>query len=356
MTFSFLSIPVTIRGSFWFLAVLFAFSRIEQPLLVIEWVCVMGLAILIHELGHALAFRFYGHRPAIELHGMGGLTHSLGGTQRLGPGRDAVITFAGPFAGYVLALLVWGATKIVTVPPAPDFWGILVADLLWTSAGWSTLNLCPMLPLDGGLLLLAGLRARFGARAQLFAHIISLLVAVAAMAASRWAGWTWTLYMSVWFAAQNGQALIALLQKPKASVDKTAVSLDKRDPLFLKAQALACATWLRRGDLQRAWDAAKDLPDEALGPELLKTLSDALFTAKQWPFAEHTAARRFTAFKDAAAAIDAARAASADSRTDDCWSWLQRAASVGFTNFDSIKNDPYFATLTSDARWGLAGG
>ena len=44
-----------------------------KPLHSFIWLAVVTVSILIHELGHAVAIRYYGYRPWITLYGLGGL-------------------------------------------------------------------------------------------------------------------------------------------------------------------------------------------------------------------------------------------------------------------------------------------
>ncbi len=209
MSFTFFGIPVTIRLSFFILSGLLAYPRAAKPWLMVEWIAVVALAVFVHELGHALAYRRYGHVPAIELHGMGGLTYSRGGRD-LSLREDAVVSFAGPFFGFLLAGVVFGAAKAYGGAGDDPFVAILVTDLLWVSAGWSIMNLLPMLPLDGGNLMFTAMKAISPTRAVVRAHVISLVVALAAAVAARLAGWTFSIYLALWFAWSNARALLEM--------------------------------------------------------------------------------------------------------------------------------------------------
>jgi Zn-dependent protease len=139
-------------------------------------VFVLFISILIHELGHALAFRRYGQRSQIVLHFAGGLTipepvswGSGWANVALSRGQEIFIALAGPFAGFLFAGLVM---LLVTVTggsvntiwlfgfiPLPlsavvsfggSLIGSLVALLLWVNIFWGLINLMPIQPLDGG--------------------------------------------------------------------------------------------------------------------------------------------------------------------------------------------------------------
>ncbi len=200
---------IKFQFSFFILAALLAFGRISAPLLLAEWLVVVTLSVLAHELGHALAFRRYGHGSHITLHGMGGATQSTGGP-RLSHLQDAFVSVSGPMAGFSVALVVFAVSQAL-----PKFAGIampdrLFYDLLWVNVGWSIINLLPILPMDGGHIMQSVLRHRIGAKAEVPALVISLAVALACGAGAYAAGWTWSLIMVAWFAASNGQALIGI--------------------------------------------------------------------------------------------------------------------------------------------------
>lgn len=174
LRFSIGDIPVRVHPLFWLIALLLGSSGalIEIPI----WIIVVFVSILIHELGHALAFRFYGIRSQIVLHAMGGLTIPEstpwgGGWASVSPSprQEIVISLAGPFAGFSFAALVMAITtltggslltgKLFGIIPLPltaiiPFGGtmlsIFVSMLLWVNVFWGIFNLLPVYPLDGG--------------------------------------------------------------------------------------------------------------------------------------------------------------------------------------------------------------
>lgn len=173
LRFSIAGIPVRVHPLFWLIAVLFGSSG--NLLLLPIWVLVVFLSILVHELGHALAFRRYGQRSQIVLHFAGGLTIpepvSWGGgyaSVGLTANQQIFISLAGPGAGFLFAALVVGIVLVtggsVSVDwllgfiPIPDammrFGGIIatafVSMLLGVNVFWGLINLVPVYPLDGG--------------------------------------------------------------------------------------------------------------------------------------------------------------------------------------------------------------
>ena len=73
--FHVLGFPVRVELWFVVIAVLMGINRAWLPFgYVFEWMAVHFVAILVHELGHARAFRHCAQEPRVVLTGMGGLT------------------------------------------------------------------------------------------------------------------------------------------------------------------------------------------------------------------------------------------------------------------------------------------
>lgn len=124
-----------------------AFSGFDLVRLLV-WMVVFFLAILIHELGHAIANQMFGRSSYIEIHGMGGLTVS----NRFGPtsyGQDIFTSFAGPLAGFLTAGLAYLLIRFVP-GASTGVPGLLLQTLFSICIFWGIFNLIPMLPLDGG--------------------------------------------------------------------------------------------------------------------------------------------------------------------------------------------------------------
>jgi len=113
--------------------------------------------VMVHELGHALVGRAFGTQPRIVLHGFGGRTIAEG--KPLSRGRSILMTLAGPGAGFLLGLLVLVLER--AYPPA-GLWKEVVRQIEFCTFGWGILNLMPVLPLDGGLVLRDALGPRHG--------------------------------------------------------------------------------------------------------------------------------------------------------------------------------------------------
>ncbi|MEM7659961.1 MAG: hypothetical protein AAF399_27865, partial [Bacteroidota bacterium] len=76
--FTILGIPIEIKPAFLILGVLL-YSMVRAFDKTLELMVWAFLALLVHELGHALAFRRYGLFPRIEMHALGGAAIVSGG-------------------------------------------------------------------------------------------------------------------------------------------------------------------------------------------------------------------------------------------------------------------------------------
>lgn len=147
--FHILRFPVRIEVWFLVIGVLMGINREWLPVwYVFEWIAVLFVAILVHELGHALAFRRFAQEPRVVLTGMGGLTY---GSAPFRSRREDIITsLAGPAAGFfLLGVPAWIIERQLDFSNGL-FVQVLVYDLYWISFIWSLVNLLPVLPLDGG--------------------------------------------------------------------------------------------------------------------------------------------------------------------------------------------------------------
>ena len=156
-------VPVRIHPLFWVVALLlYVGGGPVNPKLALLWVVAVFVSIVIHEMGHALAFRHYGASPRITLYGLGGLASA--NYFDAGPRASILIALAGPAAGFLLAFAL--AVLMVATGHDVGFWlfvphvfpddfrspefFVVTQYLLWINVLWGVLNLLPVYPLDGG--------------------------------------------------------------------------------------------------------------------------------------------------------------------------------------------------------------
>jgi len=115
------------------------------------FVVLLYLSVLVHELSHAVVARGYG-LPVRRI-----LLYPLGGFSEIErepptPGREFLVSAAGPALSLVLAAGGYGLTHVVS---AGTIGGTLISQLMWANLVVGGFNLLPGLPLDGGRMLRA---------------------------------------------------------------------------------------------------------------------------------------------------------------------------------------------------------
>jgi Zn-dependent protease len=189
VNFRVLRFPVRVHPFFWIFTALLGASVLEDygVLFLLVWIAVVLVSILVHELGHALAFRRFGVDSHIVLYAFGGL--AVPWSHVNGRWRRIVVSLAGPFAGFVLCGVLWGSNQLSPWVPdrgafgaKPDpLWYAYIA-LVWVNLVWGIFNLLPVFPLDGGQVsqeVCGALWRRNGQRIALqISFVVACLIAV----------------------------------------------------------------------------------------------------------------------------------------------------------------------------------
>ena len=204
-------IPVKIDLSFLFICALLAFGRLSAPVFLVEWLVVVFVSILVHELGHALVVQSFGLSPQILLYSMGGLT-SWRDEKGISPAKHIAISLAGPFAGFLFGGLFFLSNMVLPDLFADRFWRRTYIDLLFVNWGWGVFNLLPVLPLDGGNVVYSIEQWVTKKPGGVIARVVSLVVAGAAALWAFSTGWLLVALLMVLFAWNNGAALFQMLQ------------------------------------------------------------------------------------------------------------------------------------------------
>lgn len=150
LTFRAFGFPVRVNPWFWLVAVLLGSDTLRLgPVYLLAWVAVAFVSILIHELGHAVAFRRFGVDSHVVLYSFGGLAVPWGAVR--GRWRRVVVSLAGPAAGFALFGAVYASNAFY---PWANFGSDLALavydDLIFLNLAWGLVNLLPVFPLDGG--------------------------------------------------------------------------------------------------------------------------------------------------------------------------------------------------------------
>ena len=145
--------PVRVHPFFWLTTIGLSLRARRSPLEIAIWVLVVFVSILVHELGHAIAFRAFGVPSHVVLYGFGGLACPEAPLRRAW-WRRVIVSASGPGAGFVLAGLVTLALRFAP-PIGSEPLAVLVSDLMFVNVAWGLVNLLPIHPLDGGDISLA---------------------------------------------------------------------------------------------------------------------------------------------------------------------------------------------------------
>lgn len=225
------SIPIRIRGLFLFMAVVLG-MRLQRPDLIAIWVAIVFVSVLVHELGHALVGRKFGLEPQIELHGMGGTTSWVNGSD-IGHARGIAVSLAGPFAGFALAAVLYAGRRL-GLEPHHALARFALDQALTINVVWGIFNLAPLLPLDGGNVMRGALNLMTKGRGEKPARAISvlmggLLIAFAALTGELWLGalgafFTWA-NMQAYRQADTRSADVPLAQ----AIEKAYLALERHD-------------------------------------------------------------------------------------------------------------------------------
>jgi stage IV sporulation protein FB len=185
LRFSLFGIPVTVSPFFWVTAALLGWPLLigetGGPANLIAWMLSVFVSILVHEFGHALTMRAFGHDPEVVLHHFGGYAMYRG---RETPFRSLLISTAGPAIQLVLFAGLFGFTLWLRdtgrLPERGTPLDALLDSMLQINLFWPLLNMLPVLPLDGGRMLHAILQL-FGVRsAEDWALRVGVFVGVVA--------------------------------------------------------------------------------------------------------------------------------------------------------------------------------
>lgn len=172
LRFEILGIPIRVHPIFWLTSAWLAWVPGRMDIVLVRVLCIF-LAILVHEMGHALMTRRFGWQSEIVLYILGGYATSMRHTT----GKDIAVSAAGPAAGFLLLLTIWIPCQLsgLLLPQSTLMFPVFNIDAMqnWPSVVslgsrgnellldaidfsffinfvWTVVNLLPVLPLDGG--------------------------------------------------------------------------------------------------------------------------------------------------------------------------------------------------------------
>jgi Zn-dependent protease len=148
LNFSLFGVPVRVHPLFWVSSAVLAWDEQgDLPVIAVGIACIF-VAIIVHELGHALMNRCFGWNSEIVLYLFGGYAT----TTHHSTWKNIAVLVAGPAAGFLLFLTV-GLSWLFFLRDAVEsnpLAATAVSITLYISLVWNIINLFPVLPLDGG--------------------------------------------------------------------------------------------------------------------------------------------------------------------------------------------------------------
>ena len=224
ISFTFFGFPSAIQPFFWLMAVIlstYSLGGINNDMPIWFAKLFLGIAailisILIHELGHALVFRYvFNTHCGIVLHGFGGVTIPLQHFPRRhgfsGMCANCFLSFAGPLAGFILGFLMF--LLLLALPNDGRLAPLLLLHFLewmkWIAVVWGFLNLLPVYPMDGGNIFREIFLFFFPRRGVEYSLMLSILFAMFLAVAALQYGMFIITVLFAYLAYQNYQEMTA---------------------------------------------------------------------------------------------------------------------------------------------------
>lgn len=149
LCFRLFGFPIRVHPFFWLGAGLLGADILSvSPANWLIWIVVVFVSILVHEMGHAIAYRWFRSPASIVLYAFGGLA-----TPHYPPlkrWKRIIVALAGPFAGFLLSAAAFGSLFLVRWSEYGSYVAFFVGMLIFVNLWWGVFNLLPVFPLDGG--------------------------------------------------------------------------------------------------------------------------------------------------------------------------------------------------------------
>jgi Zn-dependent protease len=140
---------VRVHPLFWVIALLFGSHWLDAGVqYALTWVAIVFVSILVHELGHALAYRRFGADSHIVLYAFGGLAVPWSAVRSRW--QRIVVSLSGPGAQFLLCGAVYGSNEAFHWAGGSILLALTYAQLIFINLYWAIFNLLPVWPLDGG--------------------------------------------------------------------------------------------------------------------------------------------------------------------------------------------------------------
>jgi Zn-dependent protease len=272
VSFRLLGIPVDIHASFLVIAFLIGASGqgIDAALV---WVVVVTVSVVAHELGHALVARPVGGDPRIDLFAMAGLTRW--DAARASRARRVMVSLSGVAGGVALGLALVPLYHAVD-PGRGTLLEYAFRAAFFANLGWGLLNLLPMLPLDGGQVVLAVMPGRDDVVRVVRTSWVSVVVGAAVAVAAARAGYVIAAAFVLFFGVGNVRTVLSVRRltrhdartRPLLERADTALGEGRAEEAYALARGaddpvariVSAAALLRLGRPREAQERLLDLP------------------------------------------------------------------------------------------------
>lgn len=313
----------------------------------LAWIGVVFVSVVVHELGHAIVGRAFGGRPEIRLEAFGGVTFPRF-TSRPGPGRQFLLSVAGPVAGLLLGVAAYALLRAVP-PEGGSVSAFVMKQFIYVSIVWAAFNLLPILPLDGGNMMLAFIE---GVRRKPSLGVASWLSVFAALAVAGAMTWTFgadpfLLVFLGLFALQNFQRARAARAVEPAQPSAVPAAEDATERADVAQATEEARAALQKRDFDAALAAVARL-DGAGGPfrqaAALRLRAGIELSRGDNESAAMFAGQSYSIWQSADAAVVAARANLRAGAQDRARNWLRRAVEAGAPP-GAVRADPELGAL-----------
>lgn len=167
-------IRFSITPAFWLVSIILGYMSSGNLKGTVLWVFVILVSILIHELGHALCALSFGQSSTITLVAFGGITSY--GTYGVSRFKQFLIILCGPLFSATLFFFSYLGWQYFAFDR--PFIASIFYIMQWVNLIWTSINLLPIMPLDGGQMLLLVAEAISKRKGLTYALFISLILGI----------------------------------------------------------------------------------------------------------------------------------------------------------------------------------
>ena len=373
LTFRLGRVPVQVELTLFIIVALLGLGSGATPLELAVWVGIVFVSVLVHEMGHALAFLRFGHQPRVLLHGFGGLTSSEGGPL-LSPGRNLVVSLAGPAAGLALGAAAFATERLLG--PGTALAQRTLTQIVWVSVVWGAFNLLPVLPLDGGQSTVAFLDIVTRGRGLRPALVVSIVVGIAVTIAAVTYQFLFAALFMGMFTFRNIASLAGLSRAEREAPQRQllgdalrayeagaldeaviaardVIATDASDPVRAAAAEVLVRSHLAADRPRDAAIALTWFPETVTPPrDVVFDVMGALHDSGEFQHAADVGAKAWArGERSANLAYNVASSFGAAGAADDALAWLRTAVEHGFRDGGFLDRDTDLIPFRDDPRY-----